>query len=158
MTSVAIAREMFKEELVESVQRSLRRIFRRRLITAAGQRAAGILGGLAVPEPVVSKIVAIGFGIWTAWAIIEILYEYFAMSELFEETLQKMWDTVLLRLLTGPNPPDRDRLTRILKCMVACWTDAMAEVGLVNQAWSGKTLTQITMEAFDCMMDCIETA
>jgi hypothetical protein len=159
MTSIAVgaARELFEDKVIDLVKEKLRKVFRRRLITAAGQRAAGLLGGLAVPEPVVSKIIAIGFGIWTAWVIIEILYEYFAMAELFEEVLQKMWDKVLLPMLSGPEPPNRDRLTRILECMAGCWGDAMAQVGLLTQAFGGKTLDQIKTEAFDCMVDCLRT-
>ena len=93
--SVAVGRELFEDEVIRVVRRRLREVFQRRLAAEAGKRAAGILGGLAVPEPVVSKIVAIGFGIWTAWTIISILYDFLAMSELFEETLDRIWQATL---------------------------------------------------------------
>ena len=63
MSSIAVTagRELFEDEVIDQVKKRLRKVFQRRLLTEVGKRAAGILGGLAVPEPVVSKIIAIGF-------------------------------------------------------------------------------------------------
>jgi len=154
--TVAIGRELFEDQVIREVKKKLRKLFRKRLVVALGKRAAGVIGGLLVPEPVVSKIIAIGFGIWGVWEALSIIYEFLAMSELFENTLQKIWDSLVIPLISGPNPPSNNRLKRILECMVRCWSDALTKVGL-GQALIGKSLDEITQEAFDCMADCLET-
>ncbi len=158
MATIAVnaARELFEDELIDLVKKKLKKIFKKKALTIGGKRLAGVIAGLLVPEPLVSKIIAIGFGLWLVWDIIALIYELNAMSEIFEDALQQIWDAVLLPKLTGPNPPDRESLIRILRCMAGCWTSAIAEVGLLNQAWSGMTLNQIKARAYECMMKCVE--
>lgn len=153
--ALPIAKELFEDQVIREVKKKLKKIFTRRLVTALGKRAAGALGALLVPEPIVSKIMAIGFGIWGVWTALEIIYEFITLSELFEETLQKIWETVLLPVITSSKPPDEDRLTRILRCMMRVWVDALTEVSIGEQLL-GKSLNQIKTDAFDKMVDCTQ--
>ena len=82
------------------------------------------------------------------------IYEFYAMMEMFEDVLKEIWEFVIVKRLQSPEPPDRNELERVLECMKKCWNSAMADVGLLEQAWLGKTLTEIKAEAFDCMMNC----
>lgn len=154
--TVNVAKEIFEDELIDLVKKKLKKVFKKKALALGGKRLAGVIAGLLVPEPLVSKIIALGFGLWLVWDIIALIYELNAMSEIFGETLQKIWDAVLLPKISGPEPPDRNSLRRIMRCMQLCWDDALTEVGLLNEIWSGRTLHEIKMDTYECMMRCVE--
>lgn len=150
MTTVAvnIVRQRLADELLDVVLKKLKKVTQKKLVKQLGKRAVGLLASLLVPDITVSKIIAIGFGVWMAWDLIDAIFEFLAMKELIEGAFDITTEKILEHLVSQGGI-DSEALEELIKCLKRCLTEAMTKYQANPQ-----NLDRIIDDMKRCMLRC----
>lgn len=105
-------------EVAEAVAKRMGGIARRWALKKVGKRALGALAALLVPDPTITKLIALGMGIWAAWDLIDIAIWVWEMRQWVKERLLEIVSEFLRRVQEWPDyDPNDPRWKRIMECI-----------------------------------------